>query len=133
MVSRRGGGGYVIPFRKALDKGFSQIYGLGGGGVGDHIFEKIARECTHPGYKQSVVWQRRLHRLHMHSGAGRIPEKCCFVGRGMLYLFAISKKRGLGGGRRPYFFGNQGASWVLLGCGAVFADYTGHQLGFGRE
>ena len=27
----KGGGGYVIPFRKALEKRFSEMYGLGGG------------------------------------------------------------------------------------------------------
>ena len=56
----------------------------------------------------------------------------------MLYLSGISKKRafqicmGWGVFRRPYFFGNQGASWMLLGFWAV-AECTGHQPGFGRE
>ena len=39
---------------------------------------------------------------------------------------------GLGGVRRPYCFGNQGASWTLAGFWAACAEYTGHQLGLER-
>ena len=38
----------------------------------------------------------------------------------------------LGCVRRPYCSRNQGASWMLLGFWAVFAEYTGHQLGLER-
>ena len=37
------GGGYVGYIRKALEKGFSEMYWLGGGGVRNHIFSKIGR------------------------------------------------------------------------------------------
>ena len=43
---------------------------MGRGGVGDHIFEKIAPDYTHRGPKQPILLQSKLHRLHMHVGAG---------------------------------------------------------------
>ena len=39
-----GGGGGVTPFRNLQEKGFSDMYGLRGGGVGDHVFAEFTAE-----------------------------------------------------------------------------------------
>ena len=66
MVSRRVGG-YVIPFRKALKKGFQSFLSWV---LTPRYVEMPAPAIVTPGSETSVLLQSRLQRLHMHSGAG---------------------------------------------------------------
>ena len=54
-------GGVCYTFSESPKKGlFGDVWVGGGGGVGDHMFEKIARDCSHLGSKRPVSWSGQV-------------------------------------------------------------------------